>query len=116
MDVCYLFYLPFCQFFVSNDWVHKQSAPFFLRADQSFVAGGDLKAALMHRPGPELGMVKPHTLAEFHFDAPVDQAAFSEPGGLGAHSEPPFPANSTATISCVVMLRVTTSQAWHPAL
>ena len=47
---------------------------------------------------------------------PVDQAAFSEPVGLGAHSEPPFPANSTATISCVVMLRVTTSQAWQPAL
>jgi len=39
-------------------------------------AYGDLKVALMHRPGPELGMVKPHTLAEFHFDAPVEQAAF----------------------------------------
>lgn len=46
MDLCYLFYLPFCQFFVSNDWVHKQSAPLFLRADQDFVAADDLKAAL----------------------------------------------------------------------
>jgi len=46
MDVCYLFYLPFCQFFVSKDWVHKQSAPLFLRADQDFVAAEDLKAAL----------------------------------------------------------------------
>jgi N-dimethylarginine dimethylaminohydrolase len=39
-------------------------------------AYGDLKTALMHRPGVELGMVKPHTLAEFHFDEPVEQAAF----------------------------------------
>ncbi len=39
-------------------------------------AYGDLKAVLMHRPGPELAMVKPHNLAEFNFDAPVDQAAF----------------------------------------
>lgn len=46
MDLCYLFYLPFCQFFVSTDWVHKQSVPFFLRADQEFVAGENLKAAL----------------------------------------------------------------------
>ena len=46
MDLCYLFYLPFCQIFVSNDWVHKQSPPLFLRADQEFVAADDLKAAL----------------------------------------------------------------------
>ncbi len=46
MDLCYLFYLPFCNFFVSNDWVHEQSAPFFLRADQEFVGAEDLKAAL----------------------------------------------------------------------
>jgi len=46
MDLCYLFYLPFCQFFVSKDWVHKQSAPLFLRADQEFVAAEDLKVAL----------------------------------------------------------------------
>jgi len=46
MDLCYLFYLPFCQCFVSKDWVHKQSAPLFLRADQEFVAAEDLKAAL----------------------------------------------------------------------
>ena len=39
-------------------------------------AYGDLKVALMHRPGPELGMVKPHSLAEFHFDAPVEPTAF----------------------------------------
>jgi hypothetical protein len=46
LDICYLFYLPFCQLFVSNDWVHKRSAPLFLRADQEFVAADDLKASL----------------------------------------------------------------------
>ena len=46
MDTTYLFYLPFCQFFVSTDWVHRDSAPFFLRADQQFIWGEDLKAAL----------------------------------------------------------------------
>lgn len=46
MDLCYLFYLPFCQVFVSNDWVHRESAPLFLRADQEFVPAANLKAAL----------------------------------------------------------------------
>ncbi len=46
MDLCYLYYLPFCQFFVSGDWIHKQCAPLFLRGDQEFVAAEDLKAAL----------------------------------------------------------------------
>jgi hypothetical protein len=46
MDLCYLYYLPFCQLFVSGDWVHKQCAPLFLRADQEFIAAEDMKAAL----------------------------------------------------------------------
>jgi hypothetical protein len=46
IDLCYLFYLPFCEFFVSNDWVHKRSAPLFLREDQQFVVAQDLKTAL----------------------------------------------------------------------
>jgi len=46
LDLCYLFYLPFCQLFVSDDWVHKESAPLFLREDQEFVAGKELKVAL----------------------------------------------------------------------
>jgi hypothetical protein len=46
MDLCYLFYLPFCQFFVSNDWAHRESAPLFLRADQEFASAASLKAAL----------------------------------------------------------------------
>jgi hypothetical protein len=46
MDLIYLFYLPFCDFFVSNDWVHRDSAPLFLRSDQDYIAGAELKAAL----------------------------------------------------------------------
>ncbi len=49
---------------------------------------------------------------------PVDQAAVCEPVRLmrGRHFEVSFAADSTATISCVLILRVTTSQEWQPAL
>jgi len=46
IDIAYLFYLPFCQVFASSDKLHRRSAPYFLRKDQSFVWGLDLKAAL----------------------------------------------------------------------
>jgi hypothetical protein len=46
MDLCYLFYLLFCQIFVSGDWVHKKAATLFLRADQEFVVAETMKAAL----------------------------------------------------------------------
>lgn len=39
-------------------------------------AYGDLKRVLMHRPGVELHLVRPNTLDEFHFDAPVDVTQF----------------------------------------
>ena len=45
-DVTYLLYLPFCQVFVSSDWGHRDCAPLFIRDDQSFVWGQDLKASL----------------------------------------------------------------------
>lgn len=46
VDICYLYYLPFCMFFVSWDKLHKQTASYFLRPNQDFVWGPDLKAAL----------------------------------------------------------------------
>jgi hypothetical protein len=46
MDVAYLSYLPFCNVFVSGDSLHKRCAPLFLRADQEFVWGLDLKSDL----------------------------------------------------------------------
>jgi hypothetical protein len=46
MDIAYLFYLPFSQVFVSSDKLHRKCAPLFLREDQQFVWGIDLKADL----------------------------------------------------------------------
>jgi len=45
-DIAYLFYLPFSMMFVSSDKLHRNTASLFLRPDQSFVWGPDLKAAL----------------------------------------------------------------------
>jgi hypothetical protein len=46
LDVAYLCYLPFCHVFVSSDSLHRRCAPLFLRADQQFIWGPDLKADL----------------------------------------------------------------------
>jgi hypothetical protein len=46
VDIEYLYYLPFCMVFTSRDDLHVRSAPLFLRADQSFIHGDDLKADL----------------------------------------------------------------------
>jgi hypothetical protein len=45
-DIAYLFYLPFSMVFVSQDDLHRKCAPLFMRADQNFVWGIDLKGAL----------------------------------------------------------------------
>jgi len=45
-DIAYLFYLPFCMMFVSTDKLHRKCAPLFLRSDQDFVWGEDLKESL----------------------------------------------------------------------
>jgi len=46
IDVAYLYYLPFCMVFTSNDKLHKALAPIFLRPNQSFISGEELKADL----------------------------------------------------------------------
>lgn len=46
MDAAYLFYLPFCSIFVSSDKLHRQIAPLFMRDDQMFVWGLELKEDL----------------------------------------------------------------------
>jgi hypothetical protein len=45
-DIAYLFYLPFCTLFLSSDNLHRRTASLFLRTDQEFVWGIDLKAGL----------------------------------------------------------------------
>ena len=46
VDIAYLYYLPFCMVFVSSDKLHERVVPLFLRDDQSFVKGQELKADL----------------------------------------------------------------------
>jgi hypothetical protein len=43
IDLSYLFYLPFCMIFVSSDHFHRRCTPLFLRDNQIFVWGKDLK-------------------------------------------------------------------------
>lgn len=46
VDIAYLFYLPFAMVFISSDRLHARCAPLFLRSDQEFVWGLDLKKDL----------------------------------------------------------------------
>ena len=46
IDMAYLFYLPFCRLFISGDKLHRQCASLFMRSDQEFVWGLDLKVDL----------------------------------------------------------------------
>jgi len=46
IDIAYFYYLPFCKIFISNDNFHVGISSFFLRPDQSFIKGSDLKVDL----------------------------------------------------------------------
>jgi len=46
VDIAYLFYLPFCSLFVSTDRLHRTCASLFMRRDQEFIWGDDLKTDL----------------------------------------------------------------------
>jgi hypothetical protein len=46
IDIAYLYYLPFCKIFVSNDNLHIHTASLFMRPDQTFINGEDLKMDL----------------------------------------------------------------------
>ncbi len=46
-DFAYLYYLPFCMVFASSDNLHADIVPLFLRENQSFVKGSNLKADLI---------------------------------------------------------------------
>jgi hypothetical protein len=45
-DIAYLFYLPFSMLFVSSDNLHRRTVPLFMRQNQEFVWGIDLKSGL----------------------------------------------------------------------
>lgn len=44
VDLQYLYYLPFCKVFSSNDKIHKQLVPILIKPDQIFIEGPELKA------------------------------------------------------------------------
>src|SRR5260370_19647965 len=46
VDMAYLFYLPFCMAFVSDDGLHMRTVPLFLNDRQIFIPGDELKADL----------------------------------------------------------------------
>ncbi len=43
IDLAYLYYLPFCEAFTSEDDFHVKIVPFFLGEKQTFIKGSDLK-------------------------------------------------------------------------
>ncbi len=46
IDISYLYYLPFCNLFVSTDKLHKRCAPLFMTENQEFLWGPDMKQDL----------------------------------------------------------------------
>jgi hypothetical protein len=46
IDMAYLYYLPFSHILISNDNLHKRTAPLFMQPDQQFVTGDALKPDL----------------------------------------------------------------------
>jgi hypothetical protein len=45
-DMAYLYYLPFAMMFISNDKLHRRTAPLFMRDDQIFQPADELKTDL----------------------------------------------------------------------
>lgn len=46
VDIAYLYYLPFCMVFTSNDNLHARTVPLFMGEDQVFIRGNNLKTDL----------------------------------------------------------------------
>jgi hypothetical protein len=76
IDIAYLFYLPFCHVFVSSDKLHAKCASLFLRPDQEFVVGQQLKS--------DLGAVNRSYLEERGSDSQRDVWSFPDapPAGV----------------------------------
>lgn len=78
IDFAYLYYLPFCRVFVSNDNLHSRTVPLFLKRGQKFIAGADLKAGLKE-------------LDEYYSKLPED---VKEKGVMSFASYPPRDVNT----------------------
>ena len=72
-DIAYLHYLPFCMVFTSTDKLHAKTAPLFLRLNQVFLSGTDLKADLQRLDA--YFSAQPQEVLErgvMHFEPPFD--------------------------------------------
>lgn len=78
-DIAYLYYLPFCMVFTSGDKLHAKTVPLFLRSNQVFQPGMELKADLQR-------------LDEYFSAQPADVLA----RGV-IHFEPPFDGDYVTT-------------------
>jgi hypothetical protein len=67
IDLEYLFYLPFCQVFSSNDKFHMTLAPPLMKKDQVFLSGQDLKKGIQ-----QIESLQPHkeTMNEIYVPFP----------------------------------------------
>lgn len=74
VDLQYLYYLPCCTVFSSDDKVHRILAPLLIRQDQTFVRAPDLKRALRE-------------LADY-FEARTEQERIWLSYALGSHPPP----------------------------
>ena len=54
IDLEYLFYLPFCKVFSSNDRFHKLLTPQFIKAKQVFIPGSELKRGILNVDNPPI--------------------------------------------------------------
>lgn len=72
-DIAYLYYLPFCMVFTSTDKLHAKTVPLFLRSDQVFLPGMELKADLQRLD--EYFSAQPTEVLDrgvMHFEPPFD--------------------------------------------
>lgn len=46
IDLSYIYYLPFCKIFTSNDKLHAEIIPHFIKENQTFISGTELKKGL----------------------------------------------------------------------
>jgi hypothetical protein len=81
LDIAYLYYLPFCEIFTSNDNLHAKTAPLFMEQGQIFIPGIDLKKACKE-------------MDEYYSQF---QAEIEERGLISFVGSPPYIMNNTIT-------------------
>jgi hypothetical protein len=77
VDIAYLYYLPFCAIFISNDRLHRNLAPLFLRTNQHFITGDAMKADLAKLNSFYMGFpseIRARGANEFAAEPPDDQS------------------------------------------